>query len=332
VSQVPGDPATPQPASLLGVNKDGRYAFLASEVRLTSDAPGGSPDLYRYDASDGSLEYLGARIQYNGSTGSLGIADDGNTFYFDEITGGPTSLAVWHNGSVRTVADLNLPTGGARPSPNGRYFVVDYEGTLRLYDAETDELNCIACLPDGTPVPAISPVGNISNQYAESVTDNGEAFFSTEARLVAADVNGTNDVYAYRGGSVRLISPGNAPFDALIADVSADGRDVFFTTTQKLVGRDNDEAIDVYDARVDGGLPNQSPPPPQECLRDDCKATPNAGPELPFGGSEALSGPGNLHPPKHKKCGKGKRAKKIKGKVRCVKKHKANKNKKGGNR
>jgi hypothetical protein len=334
VSQVPGDPTTPQPAVLLGVNKDGRYAFLVSEVRLTSDAPGGSPDLYRYDVSDGSLEYLGVRIQYNGngSTGSLGISDDGNTFYFDEVTGGPTTLAVWHDGSVRTIADLNLSAGGARPSPNGRYFVVDYEGALRLYDAETDELNCMSCLADGTPVSAISPGGNTSNQYARAVTDNGEAFFSTKGRLVAADVNGTSDVYAYRDGSVHLISPGNGPFDALIADVSADGRDVFFTTSQKLVGRDDDEATDLYDARVNGGLPAQSPPPPQECLRDDCKATPNAGPELPFGGSEALSGPGNVNPPRHRKCGKGKRAKKVKGKVRCVKKHKANKNKKGGNR
>lgn len=338
LSQIPGDPATPQPATLMGVNKDGRYAFLVSPVRLTSDAPGNPTDLYRYDASDGTLEYLGVSIQTNDSTGSLGIADDGNTIYFDELDDGGNKLAVWHDGAVRTVVNQNVNVGTARPSPNGRYFVVfeegqnQVEGGVKLYDAETDELNCIACLPDGTPVSAISPGENVSNQYADAVLNNGEVFFSTKARLVAADVNGTNDVYAYRDGSVHLISPGNAPSDAIIAHVSADGRDVFFTTAQKLVGRDNDESIDIYDARVDGGLPSQSPPPPQECLRDDCKATPNAGPELPFGGSEALSGPENVNPPKHKKCGKGKRAKKVKGKVRCVKKHKANKNKKGGNR
>ncbi|HET9593306.1 MAG TPA: hypothetical protein VFP17_10355, partial [Solirubrobacterales bacterium] len=171
-----------------------------------------------------------------------------------------------------------------------------------------------------------------------AVDDSGTVYFDTAGRLVAADVNGLQDVYSYHDGQATLISPGNAPYTAYIADVSPDGRNVFFTTGQKLVGRDNDEEIDVYDARVDGGLPAQSPPPPQECLRDDCKATPNAGPELPFGGSEALSGPENVKPVTQKKCGKGKRAKKVKGKVRCVKKHKpahkhkASQNKKGGNR
>jgi hypothetical protein len=178
-----------------------------------------------------------------------------------------------------------------------------------------------------------------SNRAPRAVDDNGTVYFDTAARLVAADVNGTRDVYAYQDGSASLISPGNRSFDAIIGDVSANGNDVFFTTAQKLVGRDNDESIDFYDARVNGGLSAQSPPPPQVCLRDDCKATPNAGPELPFGGSEALSGPGNVHTKvrkRHqaKRCVHKKRAVKTKDKrkARCVKKHKAGKTKRGGNR
>jgi hypothetical protein len=230
-----------------------------------------------------------------------------------------------------------------RRSPNGRYFVTNevVEGVDRailLYDAETKQVSCVSCLPDGTPVRAALPENTrgdllFSNRAPRSVSNDGDVYFNTAARLVAADVNGTQDVYVYRDREVSLISPGNRPFDAIIADVSASGNDVFFTTQQKLVGRDNDDAVDIYDARVNGGLPAQSPPPPQECLRDDCKATPNAGPELPFGGSEALSGPGNVKPIKKKvACGKGKHRVKVKGKVKCVKKHKANKNKKGGNR
>lgn len=341
VSHIPGDPTAPQPATLVGVNKDGRYAFFASQVPLTSDAPGTSGDLYRYDASDGTLEYLGAPIYVPGGGNgrvSLGIGDDGRTIYFNRMNedGGQGPFSVWHDGTVKSIIPASVPYGTEHPSPNGRYYVLPYEGALRLYDAEADQLHCMSCLPDGTPTPANAPYGgelSVSNRYPEAVNDSGEAFFSTSARLVAADVNGTSDVYAYRDGSVHLISPGNAPFDALFAEVSADGEDVFFTTAQKLVGRDNDEATDIYDARVNGGLPEQSPPPPQECLRDDCKATPNAGPELPFGGSEALSGPGNLKPAKKKlTCGKGKRKVKVKGKARCVKKNQAGKNKKGGSR
>jgi hypothetical protein len=347
VPHVPGDPTTVQPATLLGTNADGRYAFLSSATRLTSDAPGEEGDLYRYDASDDSLEYLGARAWVSGGIGifdgSLGIGEDGNTFYFDVNVGVRGNLTVWHDGVVHEVAPYDLLPGEERMSPNGRYFVFGVSvgstpGVIQLYDAETEELSCVSCLPDGTPAQgSLAPGGSgdvlFSNGLPTTVTDSGTVYFDTTARLVAKDVNGTRDVYAYRDGSVTLISPGNAPIDAIYADVSPDDSNVFFTTAQKLVGRDNDESIDIYDARLNGGLPAQSPPPPLGCLRDDCKATPNPGPELPFGGSEALSGPENVKPGKRKvTCGKGKRKVKVKGKVKCIKKHKAGKNKKGGNR
>ena len=347
VSQVEGDPTTPQPATLLGTTRDGRYAFFTSTSKLTGDAPGESPEspkLYRYDSSDGSLIYLGASaygLVQGGRmiSGSFGIGDDGNTFYFTPSPNNQVreEFSVWHDGSIHDLGIGPLPPGLERTSPNGRYFVYNgVAGSVQLYDAITDEHSCVTCLPDGTPVAGQLPEGTelyFNNRFPQGVDDKGDVYFDTSARLVQADVNGTRDVYVYENGAARLISPGTRPFDAVFADMSEDGRDVFFTTQQKLVGRDNDEAIDVYDARVGGGLPAQSPPPPKECLRDDCKATPNAGPELPFGGSEALSGPGNVKPAKRKViCGKGKRKVKVKGKVRCVKKHKAGNNRKGGNR
>lgn len=356
VSHVPGDPATARTAILFGVTPDGRYAFFTSKAKLTSDAPQHAkpiedgPNLYRYDAADDSLKYLGVEAYSSPNdpapglnTGSLGIGADGNTVYFLETNSSffKENLAVWHEGAVHSVASISPEGREQRASPNGRYYVfAESDGALRLYDAVTNETSCVSCLADGTPVPASSTEATggdllFSNRGTLAVSDDGTVYFDTAGRLVAADVNGTRDVYSYRDGIRRLISPGNRPFDAIYADATADGSNVFFTTAQKLVGRDNDESIDVYDARVNGGLPVQNPPPPHECLRDDCKATPNAGPELPFGGSEALSGPENVKPAKHKKCGKGKRAKKVKGKVRCVKKHtkhKAGKNKKGGSR
>ena len=172
----------------------------------------------------------------------------------------------------------------------------------------------------------------VSNHSERMVTDAGQVFFTSSARLVAADVNGAEDVYEYQAVKNRLISPGNAPFDAKFADISVDGSDVFFTTDQKLVGQDNDQTVDVYDARINGGLAKQNPPPPQECIRDDCKATPNAGPEVPFGGSEALSGPGNVTGEARKRCAKGAHARKVKGKTRCVKQSKAKKKSKNTKR
>lgn len=350
VSHVPGDPATPRPAVLLGVNSDGRYAFLTSAIKLTSDALGESGDLYRYDASDGSIEFLGVQasteIAADGIQivrGGFGVGSDGNTFYFNakgEL--GAQVFSAWHGGAVHTAFPEPADTYIEDMSPNGRYFakartVEGVEKVIQLYDAETNQTTCVTCLADGTPVSGgLQPGGSgdnlISNQITQTVLNDGTVFFETGARLLAADVNGAVDVYEFENGTLRLITPGNRSFDAAYGGVSEDGSSVFFTTAQKLVGRDNDENVDIYVARVNGGLPVQNPPPPQECLRDDCKATPNAGPELPFGGSEALSGPENVKPKTQKKCGKGKRTVKVKGKVKCVKKHKANKSKKGGNR
>jgi len=347
VSEVPGEPTGPQPAVLVGLTKDGRYAFFATSVagtKLTADADGELGDLYRYDALSGELDYLGvaavATLAGNSiNFGELGTAPDGNTVYFNiRLNPGSeaTELWVWHDGVLHRIAPgVGIgPRSGAATyvSPNGRYLAFyEDDGAVQLYDAETEEQSCASCLPDGTPVSATLTPSELmlSNRVPQAVSNDGTVYFGTKGRLVAADVNGTEDVYGYRDGHAHLISPGNAPFDATLAGISEDGRNVFFTTAQSLVGRDGDESVDVYDARINGGLPAQSPPAPRECLRDDCKATPNAGPELPFGGSEALSGPGNVVAKASKRCPKGQKLRKVKGKSRCVKPKKPKKGKKG---
>lgn len=345
-----------RPPTLLGINPTGRYAFLVSREKLTPDAPGVEGDLYRYDLSDGSFTFLGAQayVQISGGDlerASLGIGADGNTIYFSSLveSQNPGGLTVWHNGALDLVDPVLLP--GARASENGRYFLLlDYEetelggyegGAIHLYDAETGEQSCVSCLPDGTArtksnLPDLGEV-YINNEQPVPVTDDGRVYFDSPVSLVAADVNGTRDVYEFHEGRLTLISPGNAPFDAIIGTSSADGKDVFFTTSQKLVGRDNDRSLDVYDARVNGGLPAQSPDPQPEC-QVACGAPPSAGPVPTVGGSETLDGRGNVKPGAKKvTCGKGKRKQVVNGKTKCVKKkksqkRKANTNKKGGSR
>jgi hypothetical protein len=345
VSHIPGDPGTPHHAVPIGTSKDGRYAFFISDAgKLTSDAPVegfNEGSTYRYDAADDSLEYLGAA--YAGGNvifSPIAVAEDGQIAYWtgpaESATGPAGSALVWHNGVVKAAFPWTAgSTDMIGHSPDGRYVAyaasiagIGDVGKLYLYDSETDQRSCVSCLPDGSPgngsLPSIVS-RFVSNRIPQAVTDAGQVFFTTDARLVAADTNGTNDVYEYKNGQNRLISPGNAPFSASFADISEDGSNVFFTTDQKLVGQDNDKTVDIYDARIGGGLAKQNPPPPQECVRDDCKATPNAGPELPFGGSEALSGPGNVTGEARKRCAKGSHARKVKGKTRCVKQSKAKK-------
>jgi hypothetical protein len=331
VPHIPGDPTAPHRAFPVGVSKDGRYAFFFSGDggKLTTDAPGGGADMYRYDASGDSLEYLGAAARFDNSSAlylPIAVGDDGQTAYWIGPNGSDT--LVWRDGVVNTVAPHPLGAGAnASPSPNGRYLAFQEAGDIFLYDAATDQRHCVSCLPDGSPGGGyLRNFGRIvSNRNEQAATNAGQVFYTTSTRLVAADVNGSEDVYEYKDGKTTLISPGNAPFNAIFADSSEDGSDVFFTTPQKLVGQDNDKTVDLYDARIGGGLAKQNPPPPQECLRDDCKATPNVGPELPFGGSEALSGPGNVSGEARKRCAKGTHARKVGGKTRCVKQSKVKK-------
>jgi DNA-binding beta-propeller fold protein YncE len=357
VSEVEGSSGQVQPAVVRGVSRDGRYVvFRASGEPLTSDAPAGQENLYRYDVEAGSLEYLlngPGLASLSITNGVATVSEDGSYVYFMDSSNltpdaapGTTHTYVWHEGVVKLVADapagrpLSYSYGNAVASPDGSYLVFDSETPLSVdtgvgpspcggcseiyvYDAGADELSCASCPPDGSsPVAGAAipePEMGLSNHFPRMVTNQGQVFFNTTQPLAYRDSNGTSDVYVFRDGKPRLISPGTQPFDAFFADISNDGRDVYFTTNQALVSQDRDGATDVYDARVGGGLVSQNPPPPKECLRDDCKATPNAGPELPFGGSEALSGPGNVRADAKKRCGKGRHARKVKGKSRCVK-------------
>jgi hypothetical protein len=271
---------------------------------------------------------------------------------------GRPNIYVWHEGTVRHIAALDPNREGieltGRTSPDGNYFAFlsyskltgynpvttacahlgDVEGQnpeacheVYRYAVDSGELVCASCRPDGgsptgqadfRPVEGKVDFGN--PHFPREMLDNGEVLFDTTDALSPLDTNGARDVYSFDGEEQHLISSGKGAGGSIFADATADGRNVFFVTADRLVGQDTDALADLYDARIGGGIASQNPPPPRgECIRDDCKATPNAGPELPFGGSEALSGPGNVAAPAKKGCGKDRHSVKSHGKTRCVK-------------
>lgn len=328
-------PSTLLPPALLGTNKDGRYAFIGSFEALTADAlPPFGAGLYRYDRVEDKIEYLGVQVKVEISginqmdRGSFGIGDDGNTIYFSSVDEeGEHLLSVWHEGAFANIGQAPSRLG-LRISSDGRYLVFYEDGSLFRYDADPGTSTCVSCTQDGTPVP-------FDDWLLRDVDDQGTVYFDSPAPLVSSDANGAIDVYAFGDGQYTLISPGNAPVDSLFAAISENGKDVFFTTTQKLVRRDNDQSLDVYDARVNGGFPAQNQTPGPDC-RTDCGALPPTPPQG-VGGSETLQGFGNAKAHAKKiKCGKGKRKQMVKGKSKCVKKkskkHKASTKKRGSSR
>jgi hypothetical protein len=156
------------------------------------------------------------------------------------------------------------------------------------------------------------------------LSDGGRLFFDSSDALVPGDTNGTEDVYEYEppvggeespdgdtcteesvsyspasGGCIALVSNGVSPEESAFLDASANGDDVFFLTTSKLVAGDLDRSLDVYDAHVcSSSAPCPSPPPPPVpvCEGDGCHAIVEA-PGLSTPGSLSFKGPTNSTPP-----------------------------------
>jgi hypothetical protein len=171
----------------------------------------------------------------------------------------------------------------AEVSPDGRYVVYGnialtgpYAGEPEIlrYDAAAAEKHeqsivCVSCSPPsatvqgGAQVPRSSLAEINGADRQRDILNDGRALFNTTATLVPQDVNHQADVYEWENGIPHLISAGTSEAgSSVFADASTNGNDIFFTTGQSLVPRDEDEISDVYDARENGGFP---PPPKPPC-------------------------------------------------------------------
>jgi hypothetical protein len=182
------------------------------------------------------------------------------------------------------------------------------------------------------------------------LSDEGRLFFNSSDALVPQDSNGNEDVYEYEpvgvgscaegssfGGSVykpvrtfeleggkseepagcvALISSGVGFGESAFLDASETGGDVFFLTAERLVRRDVDTSLDVYDAHectAQAPCPVEATSSPECITPESCRSAPIPQPEV-FGApaSATFSGPGNLAPemvvpPKRVKCKKPKK-------------------------
>ncbi|HEY3828046.1 MAG TPA: hypothetical protein VGL57_02510 [Solirubrobacteraceae bacterium] len=151
--------------------------------------------------------------------------------------------------------------------------------------------------------------------------DGSRVVFTSSEPLSPAATNGLANVYEWHEqsgggeGNVSLISGGSAEGPVFSAVIAASGNDVFFTTTQSLVAQDTDEALDLYDARLNGGFP-ATPAPAKACADDACQGplTNPAALLIPGSISQApgenlsVSGAVKVKPrAKASKCSKGKK-------------------------
>jgi Tol biopolymer transport system component len=308
---------------------DGRFVFY-------TEGEGEESNLYRFDVENETREALTSGK--TDVLGTLGVSDDGAVVYFAAGEGtGETGadLYEWHDGATTLVSGGLTGTdwlGGAhssqgvegkkssRVTPDGMAVLFSSQSQLTgydnaghtelyLFDAAGGTLTCVSCNPSGIPATSNAETAVSTSQIAPAVLDSffltrnlsadgRRVFFQTSEALVPQDTNGQTDVYEWEGSQVYLISTGKSSSPSDFGDASADGSDVFFFTRQALVGQDQDNNTDIYDARVGGGITAQNPATPvAPCVGEACLAAPGAPPVFGVSSSAAFSGTGNLTPP-----------------------------------
>jgi hypothetical protein len=318
-------------AKVLGVldtAADGSRVYFVAEGVLTGEnaehaAPlSGRPNLYVYDRESGEIAFLGMLDGNERQDSNSNPIGDGRLWGLTGSAGGKEAYA--------------LPTAG---SGDGRFLLFgsfakltsedgDEARDIYRYDSATEEMQCLSCQGDGPFNAAISPrfLLRLRPDKARSAppasADASTVVFATAEALLPEDENeGKNlnctanakdvqgcDVYAWRDGRLSLITGGTEGFGAgatiVMSGISADGRNIFFTTQAQLVAADTNNALDLYDARVGGGFPAAGTQ--AACTgSEECQGPVQVGPAAGQPGSATFAGPGNPAVAPPKPCRKG---------------------------
>ncbi|HWY18658.1 MAG TPA: hypothetical protein VNY27_08110 [Solirubrobacteraceae bacterium] len=289
-------------------------------------------------SEDGSTEYFNSTEVLASNTREYPNAK-GETVV-EKAQAGENNLYVYRGGSISFIVQN---VGGAQVSSNGEFLAITtgkpltgYDNTdavtkkldneIFLYSAASRQISCVSCKSSGevpTAGGAFTPRGVPSlNQGAiHYLSDGGRLFFQTAEALLPADTNGRIDVYEYEAGQLHLISTGTSSSDSYLLEASDKGQDVFFLTRQKLLPQDtNEEALSIYDARVNGGF-SESVSPPACTTPEACRGASAPQPGI-FGvpASQTFSGVGNFKPPAESSVKKHCKKSFVEKKGKCVKK------------
>jgi hypothetical protein len=268
VSRISGASGDPVYARVLATGRGGRYmffktneeAFGASATPLTSDTPtdlGAPYFLYRYDAVEDSLAYVGALGQVR-STYAWQMSQDGRTIAFLSLLGltpdAPAfdpeaplqeNLYVWRDGELRFVArgDEGAPLEGGNLrllSPNGRY--------LAFTESSTGPLSAAA----RAGVDLGSPNADCQAFDAPAVCEQVFVYDVDTAGLECASCRTDGRSPTGESGDPGVTGKYMVRMGFRQVQTVADDGTAFFTTAQDLVESDANGLNDVYAYR-DGG-------------------------------------------------------------------------------
>jgi hypothetical protein len=312
---IDGDDKDPNGADVLGVvgaSEDGSYVYFVAEGHLGAPEPGGpegqGPNLYVWhETTAGASEVkfvatLQAPEPEEQENIELMAAGPGVSFHSDvaDWTSRPTESQAYVTPDGKHLAFMSVRPLTGYDNEDQATREADHE--VFEYDAESGNLECASCDPSGArPLGSAFLGARLSERVStpfhqpRSLSDDGSRlFFSSPDPLVTGLAGGSTKVFEHENGNVRLISGMQGAGEDLFLDASASGGDVFFATREQLVPSDEDELVDVYDARVDGGLP--APPAPTPCQDGACQGPPDPPPSFSSPISASFTGLGNIAP------------------------------------
>lgn len=305
VDGAPDDGTSAQVEGVLGISQDGHRVYFSARGQVIDGGPT-SPEvkIFLWDDSSGTpiVKYV-AGLDEGGSSGLW------------SPTAGTERRRVTVDGSrlMFTSSDEGLTadtTAGVRQA-----FMYDAASSTPLSPHNI----CLSCGPSGPATSEVTTQGETSalalplERRRWLSADGTKAIFQTATGLLPTDTNEVQDVYMWDDGSIYLISSGRDSFKSVFLDADLDAGNVFFTTKERLLGRDHDAAVDVYAATTEPAMAEPAGPA-RECVGDECQLPAGLSGPAPSAATKDYVGTGNV---KGARRGKAKRCKAVKaGRVR----------------
>lgn len=294
---------------VVGSSEDGSYVYFVADGDLGGDAKSGQPNLYVWHGTAdeaGTLTYI-ATLQAPSPEEEKDIEEmrGGNFEYHSDVadwTSRPTESQAYVTPDGTHLAFMSVERLTDYDNEDKVTGEADHE--VFEYSAQTGELVCASCDPSrerplGSAFIGAKLTERVSTPFHQprSLSDDGSRlFFSSPDPIVSGLPGGTAKLFEYENGAVGLISGAEGGGTAMFLDASASGDDVFLATREQLAPTDTDELVDVYDARVDGGLP--APPSVTPCQGGACREPFGPPPSFSVPASAFFAGTGNLAPAK----------------------------------
>ncbi len=327
VDHEPSDFAPNIVSGVVGASADGHTVYFFATTQLVAGLPPLTYSAGMYAWNDGEISFISELPGQDQALLTDGV-----------ITGSRTSRVSPSGDLVYLSTESNSPHGfdhGTCPETG-----TGACNQLYVYTIGDHTLRCASCNTTGVPgntntitsLFAIASGGVTATKHLSRViSDDGHyVFFTTADALVPQDVNGKYDAYEYdtNTGAVNLISSGRGTADSYAIETTPDGHDVYFVTRDQLTGWDTDANYDLYDARVNGGLPDP-PPTPLACSGQDCHGPLTGAPSIQSTASATNTTAGNLtqhlirtkpHQTRSKKrCARGRVRQRVHGHATCTK-------------